>query len=153
MNSALEQEETLQIPYLDEESTEGLYSIAYEHFRQAAYKDALQLFRFLSYLYPSDVRYWEAQANTLQEMGNFEEAIEAYAMCSFLDHSNPYPFFHAAGCYFSLGKLKDAIISIKQAKVRAQKEKDALLLKHIVILQRAWKPLMDTKRRPNESSK
>jgi type III secretion system low calcium response chaperone LcrH/SycD len=142
-----EQELTLPTPYLDPSTTEALYNVAYEYFRQGQYHEAIQLFRFLTMLHPMDKLYWNGLANSLQENEQFKDAIEAYALSAFIDPESPSPYFHAAGCYLSLGAMSDAMKSLLQAKEKTTE--NPLLLKQISLLQQAWKPKRSKSKDPS----
>ncbi len=82
-----------------EAEMENVYSVAYNFSQQEKFQEAKTLFRFLALYGHMEPTYWMGLAISQQALGEYEEAIKAYAMVYFLDMDNPVPMFHAAQCH------------------------------------------------------
>lgn len=82
---------------------EGIYAYAYRFYQQGKLKEAESFFRFL-FMY--DFRCGEypmGLAAVYQLQGEYQKAIEYYAIASSLAKDDLRPLFHSAQCYLCLG--------------------------------------------------
>lgn len=103
-----------QILGLTEKEMATRYSYAFDRFDQGLYKDALEIFSYLSILNPMKKKYWLAMAATRVRMQDLEGALHQYAIVSILDADDPEPHYYSAFCYIGLHQKEEAIKSLKQ---------------------------------------
>ena len=97
---------------------ESSYAEAYALYQAGKYARASDLFRSLCTESPLEARFWFGLGSCMQESGEYQNALQAWAMAALLDPKNPYPHFHAAECSCSLNQMKDASMALKEAKAR-----------------------------------
>lgn len=101
------------------------------HFKQAA-----DLFCRLVQKSPFEVNLWFALASSYQMNKEYHQAIKSWKMAALLQPKDPFCYFHAAECYFSLYKCDAAFEALKEAKKRG---KELSLLDKINALESQWK--------------
>lgn len=116
---------------------ESLYADAFAQYEAGRWEDAIEVFRSLCFHHPLEGRFWFGLAASLQESGQYEGALQAWAVSSILNRSDPYPHFHAAECYISLQNLNDASIAFDQALERSAENLD--LKEKIALLRDQWR--------------
>ncbi len=101
---------------------ENVYSIAYNFSQQEKFQEAKVLFRFLAFYGHMEPTYWMGLAVSQQALGEYEQAIKAYAMVYILELDNPVPLFHTAQChiknknYESAQAALDSLILLAKGK-------------------------------------
>lgn len=122
---------------LSDEEAEAFYLYAYTHYNSGHWSEAADVFRLLCTRRPFDPRFWFGLGAALQEGGSYFDAIHAWAITSLLNEKDPFPHFHAAECYFSLGDPKEAVLALNQAAAKLDKTNP--LLEKIALLKEQWK--------------
>jgi type III secretion system low calcium response chaperone LcrH/SycD len=126
----------------DDETIEGIYSFAYSYYENAWYSHAENLFRLLVSLRIRSSRYWKGLGATLQMLKKYDEAIEAYSWAAITDESisDPYPHFHAAECFHTMGEYKRGLKALYSAKTIAKEQGTFYaLLQQIELMQKTWR--------------
>lgn len=126
----------------DDETIEGIYSFAYSYYENGWYKEAENLFRLLVALRIRNYHYWKGLGATLQMLKKYEEAVEAYSWAAITDQSisDPYPHFHAAECFHTMGEFTRGLKALYSAKTIAKKQGTYYaLLQQIELLQKTWR--------------
>lgn len=98
---------------LSDEMMDGIYGYAYRLYNTGKYEQAVQLFRLLVMLDPSDQKFLYGMAASFHMNKDYLMAAVTYMLTSLIDRENPFPFFHASDCYFQINDLK----STKQSLV------------------------------------
>jgi type III secretion system low calcium response chaperone LcrH/SycD len=122
---------------LSEKEAESFYLYAYSHYHSGHWAEAADIFRLLCTRRPLDSRFWFGLGAALQEGSSYFDALHAWAMAALLKKEDPYPHFHAAECYFSLGQEKDAAKALEEALLKI--EVTHPLEKRISLLKEQWK--------------
>jgi type III secretion system low calcium response chaperone LcrH/SycD len=89
------------------------YAYAFNLFDRGVYKDALEIFSYLTVLNPMKKKYWLAIAATRVRMEDYEGALKSYAMISLLDPNDPESYYYSAFCYLALQYKGEAVKSLK----------------------------------------
>jgi len=95
---------------------EGAYAHAYALYQAGQEEKAANVFELLCSMRPIEMRFWFGLAASRQESAEYQQAMNAWAMCAMLEPENPYPHFHAAECATSLNHKEDALLALHQAK-------------------------------------
>ncbi len=103
---------------LSDETLEGAYNIAYNLYKNEKYKDAQNLFYVLTMLNPLKKKFLMGFAAASQLHGDYEKALEAYAMAGIMDGDDPYPHFYAAECYSALNNSQEMLKALQAAEER-----------------------------------
>ncbi len=107
-----------QIMGMDHDKIEMLYSIAYQCYTAGKYKDARTVFSALCIYEPADLRFWMGLGATEQQLKNFENAAQSYAMaCTVTELKDPEPMYFAAKCLLKDGKRDDAIDALDSIEI------------------------------------
>lgn len=125
--------------HLPEEEVEKFYAYGFAHYGSGSWGEAADVFRLLCTRRPLEPRFWFALGATLQEAGSYSEALHSWAMASLLKSDDPYPHFHAAECCFSLKKVQDAELALKETEMRMEAEGSHPLKEKITVLREQWK--------------
>ena len=105
---------------LSDDEVETLYLCAYSHYNSGHWTEAADIFRLLCTRRPLDPRFWFGLGAALQEGSSYFDALHAWAMAALLKKEDPYPHFHAAECYFSLGESGDAAKALNEASLKIE---------------------------------
>lgn len=100
---------------LNDSMIEGIYGQAYRLYNTGKYREAGQLFRLLVMLSSTEAKYVMGLAACLHMIKDFKGAVEAYMLCSVIDHESPIPHYHASDCYLQMKDRMSAIISLELA--------------------------------------
>lgn len=125
-----------------DETLEGIYSFAYSFYENGWYLKAENLFRLLAALRIRNSKYWKGLGATLQMLKKYEEAAEAYGWAAINDKtiSDPYPHFHAAECFLTIGDTLRGLKALYSAKAIANKQGNYYaLVEQIELLQGTWR--------------
>ncbi|EKE07728.1 MAG: hypothetical protein ACD_17C00543G0004 [uncultured bacterium] len=123
---------------LSEEEVERFYTFGFAQYGSGNWSEAADAFRILCTRRPLEPRFWFALGATLQEAGDYQDALHSWAMASLLKQEDPYPHFHAAECYFSLKISAQAEKALKEAETLIQKESQHPLKPKIIVLKQQW---------------
>ncbi|MCB1135458.1 MAG: tetratricopeptide repeat protein, partial [Chlamydiia bacterium] len=91
--------EAPSLPHLSPTTYKTLYAFAYRFYRDGVYDKAADFFRFLCLMKLDEKKHWVGLGAAEHMRGNYDQALQAYAMAALLDASDPFPHFHAAECY------------------------------------------------------
>lgn len=92
------------------EVLEGLYSLAFNFYSTANYKDAETIFKALCVYKYTDYRFWMGLGGCRQALGEYQLAVETYGMASLIEQlKNPEPLWYAANCYVKLNDKENAL--------------------------------------------
>lgn len=123
---------------LSEEEVERFYAYGFAQYGSGNWAEAADVFRILCTRRPLDPRFWFGLGATLQEAGEYNDALHSWAMAALLKTDDPYPHFHAAECSFSLLSPKQAAIALKDAEERIKNELGHPLKERISLLRQQW---------------
>lgn len=120
-------------------AAEELYLAGFTFYRQGNYAEATHFFRVMSSLFPRDPRGWMGLGASLQMGQLFEEAIEAYMLADAADPSgDPRAPLHAAECYWSMKRQKEANKALAAARRRAEGRQEQKVLQKIGVFEMMW---------------
>lgn len=95
-----------------------LYNQAYTLYNLGQYKEANQIFYFLTTMEPTASNYHMGLAATHHKMGEYDSAAKAYFAVATLDVLSPVPFYHLADIYLHTEEPKAAYAVLKTAITR-----------------------------------
>lgn len=104
---------------LTDAMVEGIYGQAYRLYNTGKYRDAIQLFRLLIMLNPTESKYTLGLAACFHMLKEYKAASDAYCLVSVVDAKSPIPFYHASDCFIQMGDNPSAIIALQMAVERA----------------------------------
>lgn len=125
-----------------DETLEGMYSFAYSYYEHGWYSHAENLFRLLVALRIRNYKYWKGLGATLQMLKKYAEAVEAYSWAALNEKtlSDPYPHFHAAECFLTMGDPLKGLKALYSARAIAKRQGCYYaLLRQIELLQKTWR--------------
>lgn len=124
------------LPEFSEKSAEALYAFSYGFYAHGKYKKAVQFFRFLTMLDPKKKKYWMGLGASYQMLKDEERALPCYGVATLLDQNDPRTHFHAAECFFSLGKRELGYKALHSAEAVADSgsKQDKALLSRIALM-------------------
>lgn len=94
---------------------DAIYGQAYRLYNTGKYKEALELFRVLVILDPTESKYTLGVAACLHMMKEYMAAAKIYLFAGMLDPQNPVPHFHASDCYIQMRDKPSALICLEMA--------------------------------------
>jgi type III secretion system low calcium response chaperone LcrH/SycD len=106
-----------------------LYAQAYQLYNTGKYRDAIEIFRILILLDSTESKFMMGIAACLHMMKEYNAALEAYTLVTFLDPDNPVPFFHASDCALQLKDKLGAMVALQMALKKAQNKPEFKTLK------------------------
>lgn len=122
---------------LSDEEVESFYLYGYSHYNSGDWAEAADIFRLLCTRRPLDARFWFGLGAALQEGSSYLDALHAWAMVALLKKEDPFPHFHAAECYFSLGEHEEAGKALQEASLKI--ETNHPLQEKIFLLREQWR--------------
>jgi type III secretion system low calcium response chaperone LcrH/SycD len=122
---------------LSDDEVETVYLYAYSHYNSGHWTEAADIFRLLCTRRPLEGRFWFGLGAALQEGGSYRDALHSWAMAALLEKQDPYPHFHAAECYFSIGEEHEGAKALNEAVLRI--ETNHPLEGKIALLREQWK--------------
>lgn len=140
---AIDHESLEKIRLASKEFSEGAYAYAWHHYEAGRYQEAYDLFVLLAALRNGEKKIWMGLGATAQMLKRYQEATEAYSVAAHLDEElkDPYPHFHAAECFYTVGDVKNAWRALEGArKVADSIEGEDLLKSRIQMLRKSWYP-------------
>lgn len=96
------------VPVLDPEHCETLYSLGHSLYMQRRFPDAARIFGHLAAQDCTDRRYLLACAGALQMAGAYGEAVSMYTMATLMDMTDPTPCFRTCECLMALDLKAEA---------------------------------------------
>lgn len=124
---------------LSDTEVASFYRFGIAQYKAQDWGKAADAFRLLCTSRPLEPKFWFALGLTLQQAGSFQEAIGSWSMTALLSKDDPYPYFHAAECHFSLEQPRDGSKALQEASRRIQKAAHPLTSR-IQTLQQQWRP-------------
>lgn len=103
---------------LNEEMIEGMYSFGYRLYNSGKYDQAIQLFRFLMLLDPTQPKFMLGLAACFHMQKEYQDAAAIYMICSILDIENPIPHYHVSDCYIEMQQPDLASLALEQCILR-----------------------------------
>lgn len=119
---------------LTDEKIEGIYGQAYRLYNTGKYVEAIQLFRILSIIDPTESKYALGLAACFHMMKEYENAIRIYTLAGIIDGNNPVPSFHASDCFIQMRDSPSAILALEMAVQRAGNRPEFQMLKERALL-------------------
>ena len=93
---------------LEQKDMNAIYAMAYNLYNHGKYKDALEVFKFLSFYNHLEKKYFMGVGACRQMLKDFNGAVEAYGYAAMLDVEDPKVHLHAAECFLALQRFEDA---------------------------------------------
>lgn len=112
-----------------------LYSLGVNLYERGDYPQAKDIFQRLVLSRPHEIKFWQALGATQQMHRSFEEALNAYAMASLIDDSEPSSHFHASECLYALEEYEQALKALECAKIRLSSSLHETLREKILSLE------------------
>ena len=124
---------TLQelVPFSDEELV-NFHQEGAERFNKGLYDDACDIFLFLTQVNPKVGSFWYGLGMAEEKANHIQNALNAFILAAELETSTLVPYLHAATCFLSLDKVKEAKEFLQHALERTKEEHDLLKDKHLV---------------------
>ena len=114
---------------VSQDMLESLYSLGYNLYTSGNYKDAETVFSGLCLYDHNDPRFWMGLAGSRQANGKYQEAVDAYGLCSAMGAlASPVPLLQAGMCYLKMGdreKAKGAFVVALSMGEEGNPEHDA----------------------------
>lgn len=140
---------------LKKEDMEALYAQGYYFYSQAKYKEALPLFKALTFYNSLDTRGWIGSGGCHEMLKQYEQAIGCYSFAAiFSTKDDPTPALHAFDCYIALKNYPKALDCLEAVILLSSKDPDhAALKKRAEALKESLqKTINESKKSPNSSS-
>jgi len=100
---------------ISEQEIADCYRRARECFTNKEFETARQAFLFLSTLCPQHAEMWLGLGMSLQQLGHYEEAIDAYELAALVDPSSPVAYFYLSKCFFAMHEYQHVLNAIELA--------------------------------------
>ena len=110
---------------MSQRSLHAIDSIARELYRLQEYSKTASLNVFLITLDGTNANYWYNLGMSLQDAGNYEKAISAYACCRVLDPKNIGAYLFSAECYLTQGNKQEALLDLEDGERLVEKLTDS----------------------------
>lgn len=91
------------------------YTAAYKLFEHHHYEDAANAFLFLITLNSFHHDYWLGLGMSMQLLGDYEAAIDAYEMAAICKLESPVPYFYLAKCLFAIHDRESSVQALDLA--------------------------------------
>ncbi len=106
----------IKIPENDTNYADAIYEIAYSHYSDSNYTDALKYIELgKTFLGKESIRYLNLEANTLDNMGKYAEAINVYSEGIKQNPNSHFYFYNRALSYLSLKETQKAKVDMQQS--------------------------------------
>lgn len=116
---------------LSDSFMETFYSAGVKYFQKQDFTKAADIFFLLSLIDFQRHAIWVSLGLSEMMIGEFEPALNAFAMASITNSMSPYPFIHSAECCIALSRFQEASTYFDLAKEAisnsAPKEKESLM--------------------------
>ncbi len=103
-----------EILNFSDEFIEMIYSHAYFLYQSAKYQRANHLFRLLTVLCPTDLRFYLGVAACFHQEKNYDYAARSYYLATFIDPEDPMAAYYKSDCDINLGNFENAKASLRQ---------------------------------------
>jgi tetratricopeptide (TPR) repeat protein len=105
---------------LSQKTLDLLVSLAETKLKEGVFEEAASLFTLLTVLDRSWYRYWLFLGVALQELKEYNEAIQAYKTATEITEEDPLAHLFSAECYCNLSDLQNTQLHLDKAKVIMQ---------------------------------
>lgn len=100
---------------LSPELMENMYRQAYQLYNTGKYNEAIDMFRSLVMLNSLEFKYILGLAACFHRLGDYDDAIKTYTMCSVIDPNDPLPYYHSSDCFLQQQDTLSAIVCLKRS--------------------------------------
>lgn len=107
---------------LSQKTMEAFYTQAYQNYKAGRYNEALKIFRILSALDPTVLKYIMGMASCFHMKKDYVRAATMYHVCGSADPTDPVPYYHLSDCYAKMG-LADASVECLRLVLKYAKGK------------------------------
>ena len=106
-----------------------LYAQGYYFYSQAKYKEALPLFKGLTFYHSLDQRGWLGAGGCYEMLKQYDQAITCYSFAAILNFNDPTPALHAFDCYIALKNYPKALSCLEGVILLSSKKPEHAALK------------------------
>lgn len=114
---------------MTKEQMDLLYAQGYYFYSQAKYKEALPLFKGLTFYHYLDQRGWLGAAGCYEMLKQYEQALTCYSFAAILKHDDPIPPLHAFDCYIALKDYPKALSCLEAVILFSSKKTEYAAIK------------------------
>ncbi len=108
---------------LKKENMDALYAQGYYFYSQAKYKEALPLFKALTFYHSLDKRGWQGAAGCYEMLKQYDQAITCYSFAAILStKDDPTPALHSFDCYIALKNYPKALACLEAVILLSSKD-------------------------------
>lgn len=115
---------------------EEIYGVAQRKYNSGNYRDAVPIFCYLISLDCWVPKYFLGAGACCHKLKNFEDAINFYAMCVYLDGTDPFPAYYASDCRLQLNDPDSALANLDLAILQSGDNPQYAMLKERAIMMR-----------------
>ena len=119
---------------LSSDTTEQIYTKAYNFYNLGKYKEASIIFQLLILLDPKVPKYTIGSAACLHRMELYDKAAQVYMLAASIDPENPLPHFHASDCYIKLKSPDLALLELKSTIACAKDKPEFQIVKERALM-------------------
>lgn len=94
---------------IDDSLTEELYALAFSHYSQGRYEEALQLFQLLLGLNPRSAKYHFGMGSAHYQLHHYKDATVNFVLALSFDPSDPQAAYYASECFAKEGEKEAAL--------------------------------------------
>lgn len=127
------------LPQLSPSAQDLLYGLAYAQIERNAFKEALSLFRLLTFQKVDQQNYWIGLGMACQGTKDYKEALRAYTKAANLGADNPHVHLKAAECYIALNLKQEALKALTCADHALRFNPDDALQAQVDLLRTIWR--------------
>jgi len=109
---------------ISEDELESLYTVGHTFYSQGKFDKAVNIFRFLVMYNHLEVRYFIALGGTLQMLGDYEGALNAYGQAHMMNPEEPSILMHISACFLAVNDLVNAESSLNAVLFICEGKKD-----------------------------
>ena len=128
-----------KLPFIKKENLNALYACGYHYYENGKYESALDVFRFLTKMDVTQMKYWKGLGACFQLLRNYHDALEAYSRAAILNPLDIDLHLNAADCCFATGQIErghQALDAVEQ--LANQKEEHEHFLEKLELLKQVW---------------
>jgi type III secretion system low calcium response chaperone LcrH/SycD len=116
-----------------------VYAMAYHHYENGKYGEAINLFRFLTLFDLQARRNWIGLGASQQMQKEYDEAIKSYTFAALMDDRDPYVFLYIAHCWIAKGEIALGLQALNSVELAVDGQKKyQSLLNQVELLREAW---------------
>lgn len=114
---------------LQKKHMDALYAEGYYFYSQAKYKEALPLFKALTFYHSADPKGWLGAAGCYEMLKQYQQALTCYSFAAVLSIDDPIPALHAFDCYIALKNYEKALACLEAVVLLSSKKPEHAALK------------------------